>query len=57
MTKSGSEARRLIHQGGAYINGNRVESDEDLITLNHIENGEIVLRAGKKKFHKIKIKM
>jgi len=57
LSKSGSEARRLIQQGGAYINGNRVESDEELITTNYIVNGEITLRAGKKKFHKIKIKM
>jgi tyrosyl-tRNA synthetase len=57
LAKSGSDARRLIQQGGAYINGNRVESDEELITLSHIVNGEIALRAGKKKFHKIKVKM
>jgi tyrosyl-tRNA synthetase len=57
LAKSGSEARRLIQQGGAYINGNRIESDEELITSTHIVNGEIVLRAGKKKFHKIKLKM
>jgi tyrosyl-tRNA synthetase len=57
LAKSGSDARRLIQQGGAYINGNRVESGEDLITLKHIVDGEIALKAGKKKFHKIKIKM
>ncbi len=56
LAKSGSEARRLIQQGGAYINGKRVESDEEIITLSHIINGEIDLRAGKKKFHKIKVK-
>jgi tyrosyl-tRNA synthetase len=57
LVKSSSEARRLIQQGGAYINGIRIESDEDLITSCHVVNGEIALRAGKKKFHKIKVKM
>ncbi len=57
LAKSGSDARRLIQQGGAYVNNNRVESDEDLISLSHILNGEIILRAGKKKFHKIKVKI
>lgn len=53
LAQSGSEARRLITQGGAYVNGNRIDSDDYIISLSHIQNGEIGLRAGKKKFHKI----
>jgi tyrosyl-tRNA synthetase len=55
LSKSGGEARRLIQQGGAYINGKRIESFEQVITANDINKMEIVLRAGKKRFHKIKI--
>lgn len=53
LAQSGSEARRLISQGGAYINGNRIDSGDYVITAIHVQNGEIELRAGKKKFHKI----
>ncbi len=55
LAESNSSARRLIEQGGAYINGKRIESFEDLITDNHLINQEILLRSGKKHFHKIKI--
>jgi tyrosyl-tRNA synthetase len=53
LAQSGSAARRLISQGGAYINGNRVDSDDYLVTINDIADGEILLRAGKKKFFKV----
>jgi tyrosyl-tRNA synthetase len=60
MTKlctSGSEARRLIEQGGAYINEKRVEKMDELVTLQNlnIKDQTIKLRAGKKKFHRIKL--
>ena len=57
LAQSGSAARRLIQQGGAYLNGNRIESTDYIIGCNDIENNEILLKAGKKKIHKIKIKM
>ena len=53
LTKSGGEARRLINQGGGYLNGNRIESAEKNIVYNDFEGLEIILRAGKKRFHKI----
>ena len=56
LTKSGGAARRLIEQGGAYINGTRVEVFDYLVTKKDLINMEIVLRSGKKKFHKIKVK-
>jgi tyrosyl-tRNA synthetase len=56
LCSSGSEARRLIEQGGAYINDRRIDKFDLLITINDLnERGEISLRAGKKKFHRIKI--
>jgi len=56
LTLSGGAARRLIEQGGAYINGERLTSCDRLVTLGDVVDSEILLRAGKKRFHKIKIK-
>jgi len=56
LAASGGAARRLIEQGGAYINGERLISSDRLVTLSDVVDSEILLRAGKKKFHKIKIK-
>jgi tyrosyl-tRNA synthetase len=53
LTKTGGEARRLINQGGGYINGTRLDSAEQEITSNDFNDMEITLRAGKKRFHKI----
>ena len=56
LSTSGSEARRLIEQGGAYINDRRVEKFDLLVTLQDFnEKTGVLLRAGKKKFHRIKI--
>ncbi len=51
LCASGSEARRLIEQGGAYINDKKVEKFDDLIEL----EDNMMVRAGKKKFQRIKI--
>jgi tyrosyl-tRNA synthetase len=56
LVKSGGEARRLINQGGAYLNGQRISAFDQVINDNDISEMEIVLRAGKKRFHKILIK-
>ena len=55
LTNSGSMARRLIEQAGAYVNGQRIESYDYLITENDVVDLEILLRAGKKRYHKLKI--
>jgi tyrosyl-tRNA synthetase len=56
LASSGGEARRLIDQGGAYLNGQRLETYDRAVTGNDVQGGELVLRAGKKKFHKIRVK-
>lgn len=56
LAASSGAARRLIQQGGAYVNGNRIESFDSLVTARNLSNNEILLRAGKKHFHKIKLK-
>ena len=55
LASSGNNARRLIEQGGAYVNGQRIESYDYLLTENDIVDMEIVLRAGKKRYYKLKI--
>ncbi|MDY0133054.1 MAG: tyrosine--tRNA ligase [Desulforegulaceae bacterium] len=56
LCKSTSEARRLVQQGGCYINENRVESSDYFVTEADFEADELVLRAGKKRYHKIILK-
>jgi len=56
LCKSKSDARRLIQQGGAYIDEDRVESVEKTVKTDAFENGEITLRAGKKRYHKVILK-
>lgn len=53
LTKSSGEARRLIGQGGAYINEERVASVDRMICTDDMKDGGIVLRAGKKRYHRI----
>jgi tyrosyl-tRNA synthetase len=56
LSASGSEARRLIEQGGAYINNKKVSKFDHLVKQEDFNtNGTLLLRAGKKKFHRIKI--
>ncbi len=53
---SGGAARRLIEQGGAYVNDRRVDAFDHMITNHDLVHGEILLRAGKKRYHKVKIR-
>jgi tyrosyl-tRNA synthetase len=55
LCSSRGEARRLLKQGGGYINGERIQEFDDRATLEHLEKGEILLRAGKKKYHRIEV--
>ena len=55
LASSGGGARRLIEQGGAYVNGQRINSFDFLISDQDLNDANaIVLRSGKKRFHKIK---
>ncbi len=56
LATSGGAARRLIEQGGAYLNGQRIESFDQIISENDINDMELLLRSGKKRYHKIIIK-
>ena len=55
LASSGGAARRLIEQGGAYVNGQRIDSFDFLISDRDLNDANaIVLRSGKKRFHKIR---
>ena len=53
LCRSRSEARRLIQQGGARVNDVVVGSVDDLVTSAHLDEGVILLRAGKKRYHRV----
>lgn len=57
LANSGGAARRLIEQGGAYINGIRVESFDYQVSNADVDDSQtILLRSGKKRFHKIEVR-
>jgi len=53
LASSKSEARRLVKQGGAYLNDERVASETRLVTLQDLRDGSMLLRQGKKNYRKI----
>ena len=56
LADSGGAARRLIEQGGGYINGTRVESFDYKVSDADLDDARtILLRSGKKRFHKIEV--
>ncbi len=56
LCASRGEARRVISQGGGYVNDRQLRNFDDKITLKEVnEQGEILLRKGKKTFFKVTI--
>jgi len=53
LAQSKGAARRLIQQGGAYVNQVRVENIDAVIDEKDLQNCVVMLRAGKKKFHRL----
>ena len=53
LTSSNGEARRLVTQGGAEINGKKVSDPKQMITSADLEDGELLLKAGKKRFMRV----
>jgi tyrosyl-tRNA synthetase len=54
LAKSRGEARRLVEQGGAYINGEPVTAIDHRVTAADLKDGAVLLRAGKKKYCAVK---
>lgn len=56
LCKNKSEARRMITQGGAYVNNRRVDGVETMLTLADLASESmIVLRSGKKNYALLRI--
>jgi len=53
LTGSRGEAKRLIKQGGLYINDQRVTGLERLVNEDDLTSNGMLLRAGKKKYHRV----
>ena len=53
LCDSRGAARRLISQGGGYVNGKKVEVFDQIIDTQCLENDCLLLRAGKKRYMKI----
>lgn len=49
LASSKSEARRLVQQGGASVNGRKISEDSLTLTEADLEAGALLLRAGKKR--------
>ena len=56
LCSSKGEARRLVAQGGARVNETKIDDIDASIDESFIENGELLLRAGKKRYFRIIIK-
>ena len=53
LASSKSEAKRLIEQGGIRINDEKVTKFSTILTADDFEEGYIIIRKGKKVYHRI----
>lgn len=53
LCKTNSDARRLITQGGAMVQDQKIGDVKQTIDSSWIEEGELILRAGKKRYFRI----
>jgi tyrosyl-tRNA synthetase len=57
LCTSQSEARRLLSHGGGYVNDQPIETFDEKISLEHVnDQSEIILRKGKKSYFIVKVK-
>ena len=55
LCSSKSEARRLVSQGGASVNGNKITDINTTVDTSYEEEGELLLKAGKKRYFRVLI--
>ena len=53
LCKSKGEARRLQAQGGVYVNDQRIDDPDFCLGKSDLQNREILLRSGKKRYHRL----
>jgi len=57
LCNSRANARRLIQQGGGYVNEERLTAFDRKIGKDDLDGENILLRAGKKRFHRVRVKL
>ncbi len=55
LSRSKSAARRLLKQGGMYVNDERVTDLEQSVSQADLTPNGILLRAGKKRYHRVQV--
>lgn len=53
LCKTRGDARRLIAQGGGYVNEERLDTFDQLIDAGALNDGSLLLRAGKKRYVRV----
>jgi tyrosyl-tRNA synthetase len=53
LTESKGKARQLVQQGGAYVNDKVISDAQSRVTADDLQDGAVLLRAGKKKYHRV----
>jgi tyrosyl-tRNA synthetase len=56
LAPSKGEARRLITQGGVLIEDSKVDSIELVVGAADLKDGKLIIKKGKKTYHRIKVK-
>ncbi|WP_371369578.1 Tyrosine--tRNA ligase [Sporomusa rhizae] len=53
IVASKSEGRRLVQQGGLYLGDTKITDPDFLLTADHFSNNSVLIRKGKKNYHRI----
>jgi len=53
LCRTRGDARRLISQGGGYLNGERIQVFDQIINSKNMEDDSLLLRAGKKRYMRV----
>ena len=53
LASSRSEGRRLVQQGGVALGEERVDQIERFVTVDDFSGGELIMRKGKKVYHRV----
>ncbi|MCP4668689.1 MAG: tyrosine--tRNA ligase [Deltaproteobacteria bacterium] len=53
LCKTRGDARRLISQGGGYVNSERIQAFDEIVDSGRMINESLLLRAGKKRYMRI----
>ena len=56
LVPSNSEGFRTIEQGGLLVNNEKITDKKQQITLDMFEDDALLIKKGKKKFHRVVVK-